>query len=108
MSPSTTTSAFLSAARIWSTKSFTTCACWWRCVSVGLDGGWKRPKSGWSSPFELKWLTITKYVLPRYDGNSPASGLRLVAQAAFSGSIRPGLTASCVLVVLADDTVRRS
>ena len=65
MSPSTMTRAFLNAARISSTKSFTTCACWWRCTSVDRAGGWKRPKSGWSPPFELKWFTITKIVCPR-------------------------------------------
>src|SRR5438445_491987 len=38
-SPSTATSAFGSAARIESTKSFTICACWWRCSSEPRVGG---------------------------------------------------------------------
>ena len=57
-SPSTITFAFASSARMLSTKSFTTCACWCRCVSVTRLGGWKRPNSGSSPPFELKWLAI--------------------------------------------------
>ena len=39
-------------------------------------GGWRRPNSGSSPPFELKWLAITNSVCP-LNVNSPASGLRL-------------------------------
>ena len=52
-------------------------------------GGWNRPNSGSSPPLQLKWLAITKTVLPR-NVNSPASGLRLLSNAGFVGSIRPG------------------
>ena len=53
-----------------------------------------RPNSGSSPPLELKWLAITKYVLPR-QRNSPASGLRLASNAGLVGSMRPGLNLSC-------------
>ena len=93
-SPSTITFALASSARMLSTKLFTTCACWCRCVSVTRFGGWNRPNSGSSPPFELKWLAIAKIVSPR-QMNSPASGLRLLANAGLVGSTRPGLNVSC-------------
>ena len=83
-----------SAARIWSTKSLTICACWCRWTSLDRVGGWKRPNSGSSPPFELKWLATTNSRLPWYM-NSAASGLRLSLNAGFVGSIRPGLNVSC-------------
>jgi signal transduction histidine kinase len=43
--------------------------------SLDRVGGWKRPNSGWSPPFELRWRATTKTVLPCIR-NSPASGLR--------------------------------
>src|ERR671919_717243 len=93
MSPSTTTFAFGSAARITSTKSFTTCACWCRATSVCLTGGWKRPKSGSSPPLELKWFTTAKIFLPRAR-SSRASDLRVSTKAGLPGSMRPGLAES--------------
>ncbi len=35
-------------------------ACCFRCTSRHAVGGWKRPNSGSSPPFELKWLAMTK------------------------------------------------
>ena len=55
----------------------------------GDIGGWTRPNSGSSPPFELKWLEITKIFLP-LNMNSPANGLRLKSNAVFVGSMRPG------------------
>ena len=57
------------------------------------SGGWKRPNSGWSPPLELKWFATANTVSPR-QRNSPASGLRLVVNAGFGGSSRPGLNVS--------------
>ena len=69
-------------------------------------GGWKRPNSGSSPPFELKWLAITNSVCPRYV-NSPASGLRLASNAVLVGSMRPGLNDSCGRAPVSDDRRRR-
>ena len=92
-SPSTTTFAFGSSARIDATKSWTICACWCRCTSELRVGGWKWPSSGWSPPFELKWFAITNRWWP-LNRNSPASGFRLVLNAVLFGSMRPGLAES--------------
>src|SRR6266511_1456253 len=86
-SPRVTMFALGSTARIWSTKSFSTWACWFRCVSEARCGGWKRPNSGWSPPFELKWLAIMKKLRFRIL-NSAASGFRLELHAALVGSLR--------------------
>ena len=55
-------------------------------LRLGLErtGGWKRPKSGWSPPFELKWLAIDEQLWP-LNVNSPASGLRLLSKAGLVG-----------------------
>ncbi len=62
MSPSTTTFAFGSRGERSRRRSrVTTCAWPCRAISLRRTGGWAGPKSGWSSPFELKWLTTTKH-----------------------------------------------
>ena len=71
------------------TKAFTACACSRRLASEERFGGWWCEVRPSSPPFEPKWLAITKTVRPR-KVNSPASGLRLLSQAVFAGSIRPG------------------
>ena len=53
-------------------------------------GGWKRPNSGSSPPLELKWLAITNTVCR--GGELAGQRLAAVVQAAFDGSIRPGLS----------------
>src|SRR4051794_37126656 len=68
------------------------CACRWS--SLTRTGGWRWPNSGSSPPLELKWLATTITVLP-FHVNSPASGLRLVVNAVFPGSMRPGLNVRC-------------
>src|SRR6266516_6033245 len=88
-SPSTTTSAFLSTARICCTKSWTTCAWPARCTADDCAGNWNRPSAPWSPPFESKWLPTTNTVWP-WNRNSPTSGLRLVVHTGLVGSIRPG------------------
>lgn len=88
-SPATTTSAFGSTLRTSSTKPRTASACRTRWVSEVRAGGWKRLSRPWSPPLELKWLATTKTGRP-WKENWPARGLRLFAQAALPGSIRPG------------------
>ena len=63
-SPMTAMFAVGSAARRSPTKPATSVACWIRCTSDLRTGGCYGPKSPWSPPFELKWLTITNSLWP--------------------------------------------
>ena len=47
------------------TNAFTDAACRCRFGALDCTGGWKRPKSGSSPPFELKWFAIANRRWPR-------------------------------------------
>ena len=69
-------------------------------------GGWKRPNSGWSPPFELKWLAITNSCWP-LNMNSPASGLRLVVEGRVGRVDAARAESSCGPARAVDDRRRR-
>src|SRR5262249_31367059 len=102
-SPSTTTSALGSAARIFATKSWTTCACWCRCAAVTWIGGWRCPSSGSSPSFEVKWFAITNRWCP---SNMNSRGRAPALPGAVRGGVRPGAARGRVRRAAAEDVVR--
>ena len=95
MSPSTTMLARASTARIESTKSLTTWACWCRCTSRDASRRLEAAEQRIVAALGVEVVGDHEHRLARGSVNSPTSGLRLSFHAVLVGSIRPGLNDSC-------------